>query len=81
LHSYGARVGDVAASYKHAALRSTYGNYSFTVDVSDGDLFNPKQADKYAITVLSSNGLVWRQIGSRTNPPAIGGGNITVKAK
>ena len=59
----------------------SYGNYSFTVDVRDGDLFNPKQVDKYAITVLSSNGLVWRQIGSRTNPPAIGGGNITVKAK
>jgi hypothetical protein len=59
----------------------SYGNYSFTVDVRDGDLFNPKQPDKYAITVLSSNGLVWRQIGSRTSPPAIGGGNITVKAK
>jgi VCBS repeat-containing protein len=59
----------------------SYGNYSFTVDVRDGDLFNPKQADKYAVTVLNSSGLVWRQIGSSTNPPAIGGGNITVKAK
>ena len=59
----------------------SYGNYSFTVDVRDGDLFNPRQADKYALTVLNSNGLVWRQIGSRANPPAIGGGNITVKAK
>jgi CSLREA domain-containing protein len=59
----------------------SFGNYSFTVDVRDGDLFNPRQVDKYAITVLGSNGLVWRQIGSRTNPPAIGGGNITVKAK
>jgi CSLREA domain-containing protein len=59
----------------------SFGNYSFTIDVRDGDLFNPRQADKYAITVLNSNGLVWRQIGSRTNPLAIGGGNITVKAK
>ena len=59
----------------------SFGNYSFTVDVRDGDLFNPRQADKYAITVLNSNGLVWRQIGSRTSPPVIGGGNITVKAK
>ena len=59
----------------------SYGNYSFTIDVRDGDLFNPRQVDKYAITVLNSNGLVWRQIGSRTNPPAIGGGNITVKGK
>ena len=59
----------------------SFGNYSFTVDVRDGDLFNPRQADKYAITILGSNGLVWRQVGSRTNPPAIGGGNITVKAK
>ena len=25
----------------------SYGNYSFTVDVRDGDLFNPRQADKY----------------------------------
>jgi len=65
-------TGDVVASF---------GNYSFTIDVRDGDLFNPRQADKYAITVLNSNGLVWRQIGSSTNPPAIGGGNITVKAK
>ena len=60
---------------------NSFGNYSFTVDVRDGDLFNPRQVDKYAITVLGSNGLVWRQIGSRTNPPAIGGGNISVKAK
>lgn len=57
------------------------GNYSFTVDARDGDLFNPRQSDKYAITVLRSDGLLWRQIGSRTNPPAIGGGNITVKAR
>ena len=33
----------------------SYGNYSFTVDVRDGDLFNPRQADKYAITVLGSS--------------------------
>jgi len=59
----------------------SFGNYSFTVDVRDGDLFKPRQPDKYAITVLDSSGLVWRQVGSRTSPPTIGGGNVTVKGK
>jgi hypothetical protein len=59
----------------------SFGNYTLTVDVADGDLYNPRQSDRYAITIFNSTGIIWRQIGSRTNPPVIGGGNITVKGK
>ena len=59
----------------------SFGNYSFTVDVRDGDLFNPRQPDKYAITILDGSGHVWRQVGAPNSPVVIGGGNVTVKGK
>jgi len=59
----------------------SFGNYALTVDAEDGDLYNPRQGDRYAITILNTGGTVWRQIGSRTTPPVIGGGNVTVKGK
>ena len=59
----------------------SWGNYSFTVDLIDGDLRNPRESDRYAIQILNDAGALWRQIGSRTNPLQIGGGNISVQSK
>ncbi|MDQ3755016.1 MAG: cadherin repeat domain-containing protein, partial [Acidobacteriota bacterium] len=56
------------------------GNYTFVVDLIDGDLRNPKETDRYAIQVLTDTGALWRQIGTRTNPLALGGGNVAVKS-
>ena len=67
-----AETGDVVESF---------GNYSFTADVLDGGLYNPRQPDRYAIKILDSNGAVWRQIGSPASPVVIGGGNIIVQGK
>jgi hypothetical protein len=58
----------------------SWGNYAFTVDVRDGDLFNLRQTDKYAITILNSSGLVWRQVGSRTSPPRSAAATSRLKA-
>jgi hypothetical protein len=59
----------------------SFGNYSFAVNVRDGDQFKPKQADKYAITNFTNTNVVWRQIGAPNSPLDIGGGNVTVKGK
>jgi hypothetical protein len=56
---------------------ASWGNYSFTVDIMDGDQLLPKQPDQYGITILDNNNLIWRQL-----PRAImGGGNVTVFSK
>ena len=60
---------------------ASFGNYTFTVDVRDGDLLTPKVADAYAITILDNNGVIWRRVGTNTTPIALGGGNVSVKAK
>src|SRR5581483_3084723 len=36
------------------ALVTSFGNFSFTVDVRDGDLLSPPQGDAYAITILDT---------------------------
>ncbi len=59
----------------------SWGNYTFTVDIIDGDLRNPRESDRYAIQILNDAGTVWRQIGSRTNPVQLGGGNVSVQSK
>jgi extracellular elastinolytic metalloproteinase len=55
------------------------GNYRFTVDMLDGDLLNPRAGDAYGITVLTSNGTVWHQVGAINAPVQVGGGNVAIK--
>jgi hypothetical protein len=62
-------------------LVTSYGNYSFIVNIVDGDLSNPRQSDKYAITILDSGNQVWRQIGTSASPLVLGGGNVAVKSQ
>jgi len=62
-------------------LVQSLGNYTLTVDASDGDLLSPRQADAYAITILDSNGVIWRRVGTNTSLVPLGGGNVIVKAK
>jgi hypothetical protein len=63
------------------AVVESWGNYSFMVDLVDGDQLSPKSTDRYTITILDTTGKVWRQIGTRTEPIALGGGSVTVKSK
>jgi len=57
------------------------GNFSFTVDARDGDLLTPRQGDAYAITILDSNGVIWRRVGTNTALLPLGGGNVLVKGQ
>ncbi len=59
----------------------SWGGYSFTVDIFDGDVLNPREGDRYAIQVLIGTGEIWRQIGTRTELLALGGGNVKVQSK
>jgi hypothetical protein len=63
------------------AIVASFGNYGFTVDVRDGDLLTPPQGDAYAITILDSNGVIWRRVGTNQSLVPLGGGNVNVKAK
>jgi hypothetical protein len=63
------------------ALVSSFGNFSFSVDVRDGDLLTPPQGDAYAITILDTNGVIWRRVGTNTSLVPLGGGNVNVKAR
>jgi hypothetical protein len=63
------------------ATIQSWGGYTFTVDLVDGDLKNPRETDRYAIRVLTDTGAIWRQVGTRTNPVALGGGNVAVKSR
>lgn len=63
------------------AVVASFGNYSFTVDVRDGDLLTPPQGDAYAITILDNNGVIWRRVGTNTSLIPLGGGNVNVKAR
>jgi hypothetical protein len=60
---------------------ASLGNYSFEVFTMDGDLLTPRQSDAFSITVWDSNDQVWHQVGSRTSPVTLGGGNITNKSQ
>ena len=57
------------------------GNFTFTVDGRDGDLLVPRQGDAYAITILDSNGVIWRRVGTNTALLPLGGGNVMVKGQ
>jgi hypothetical protein len=63
------------------AVVASFGNYTFTVDARDGDLLTPRSYDAYAITILDSNGVIWRRVGTNIAPLPLGGGNVMVKAK
>jgi hypothetical protein len=63
------------------ALVASFGNFTFTVDARDGDLLTPRSFDAYAITILDSNGVIWRRVGTNTAPLPLGGGNVMVKGK
>ncbi|MEW5929274.1 MAG: hypothetical protein AB1941_17605 [Gemmatimonadota bacterium] len=57
------------------------GNYTFTVDGMDGDLRSPKVRDTFAITIMDNDGRIWRQLGTRTAPVQLGGGNVAVQSR
>jgi hypothetical protein len=57
----------------------SFGNFIFTVDGRDGDLLLPRSFDGYAITILDSNGVIWRRVGTNTDLLPLGGGNVMVK--
>ena len=63
------------------ATVATFGNFTFTVDARDGDLLSPRQGDAFAITILDSNGVIWRRVGTNLALLPLGGGNVMVKAK
>jgi photosystem II stability/assembly factor-like uncharacterized protein len=63
------------------AIVASFGNYSFNVDVRDGDLLTPAAGDAYAITILDNNGVIWRRVGTNNSLIPLGGGNVSVKAK
>jgi hypothetical protein len=54
------------------------GTYTCTVDITDGDLTNPRTPDKFALTILDSGGNVWKQLGTPKSQIPIGGGNVVV---
>jgi len=62
------------------ATVESWGNYTFTVDLVDGDLKNPRETDRYAVQILTDAGAIWKQIGTRTAPVQLGGGNVAVKS-
>jgi hypothetical protein len=49
------------------------------IDLLNGDLLNPRAADRYGITVRDTDGNVWHQIGSSGAPVELGGGNVSIK--
>jgi len=69
--------------YVNGVFDSTFnsGNYTFTVDVLDGALKSPQVADGYAMAIRNSSNTVVKQLGSRTTPLTLGGGNVLVQAK
>lgn len=58
---------------------ASFGNYSFIVDIEDGDLLNPKGPDYYGIRVFDNNGNLWHQVGAPGVPVQLGGGNVAIK--
>jgi len=60
---------------------SSLGNFTFTVDARDGDLLTPHSYDAYAITILDTNGVMWRRLGTNTALLPLGGGNVMVKGQ
>jgi len=56
------------------------GGYTFTVDDLDGDLKSPRVSDGYAVAVLNSGNQIVKQLGTRSAPVALGGGNVLIQS-
>jgi hypothetical protein len=67
--------------YVNGVFDATFssGGYTFTVDDFDGDLMSPRVTDGYAIVVRNSSSQIVKQLGSRSTPLTLGGGNILVQ--
>ncbi|HEX2987824.1 MAG TPA: hypothetical protein VHS06_06600 [Chloroflexota bacterium] len=63
------------------SVAPSWGNYSYTVGLTDGDQANPKGPDKFAITIMDANNNVWKQVGTANLPVQLGGGQVTVQSK
>lgn len=61
------------------AIVASFGNYTFTVEIADGDLSIPNGPDYYGISIYDNNGNLWHQIGLPNAPVQTGGGNVAVK--
>ena len=56
------------------------GGYTFTVDDFDGDMKSPRVSDGYAIAIRNSSNQVVKQLGSRSVPLTLGGGNVLIQS-
>ncbi len=67
--------------YVNGVLDTTFnsGGYTFTVDNFDGDLKSPRVADGYAITLRNGSNVIVKQLGSRSAPVTLGGGNVLIQ--
>ena len=79
--SFGGKCTVQKIDQNTGAVVASFGNYSFNVDVRDGDLLAPPQGDAYAITILDNNGVIWRRVGTNSSLIPLGGGNVNVKAR
>ncbi len=61
----------------------SFGNATFTVDATDGDLLLPKGPDTYGIRVVKGDGSVFYAtlVGGTVGRRNLGGGNVLVKSK
>ncbi|MDQ3889547.1 MAG: MBG domain-containing protein [Actinomycetota bacterium] len=69
--------------YVNGVFDATFvsGGYAFTVDDFDGDLKSPRVADGYAIVIRNSSNQVVKQLGSRSAPVTLGGGNVLIQSR
>jgi hypothetical protein len=67
--------------YVNGVFDTTFssGGYTFTVDDFDGDLKSPRVTDGYAIVVRNGS-TVAKQLGSRSAPLTLGGGNVLIQS-
>jgi len=57
------------------------GDYTFVVNIKDGDLMNPKTLDTFTVTIFDSSNNIWKQVGTASSQITLGGGNIVVHSK
>jgi hypothetical protein len=58
---------------------STGTNYQIVVDLVDGQI--ARSDDRIAISILTPTGEMWRQVGTRSSPVSLGGGNVAVRSR
>jgi hypothetical protein len=57
------------------------GDYTFVVNIKDGDLMNPRTADTFAVIIFDSSSNIWIQVGTGPGQITLAGGNIVVHSK